>query len=567
MEELLSWGIQNTWSDGQEGRYLVRHGRHPVNDFGRPQGGGPAPECDNLFEKAFPTLFPYGVGGLEANQPTPLGFVDHVRWCLQYHDGRFRRHETFPFLAFGIEQRRQALKSARIQMNRRTFESDARVLSTISVRDLQQAAKEESEKRPISNPAVRLLKKHIHAVAGHMMGSDQGRYRLRSKIWSTSIAFGPPSLWLTINPDGLHDPIVQIFAGEAVDMDAFLSSLGPAKDTRARNIAKDPLAAAEFFKFIITAVLETLFQVRVVDHGRRVESGMGILGEVRAYFGVVESQGRGTLHLHIFVWLKHAPSADEMLTLLGEPTFRDKVRDYIHRTFRAHLHGVRSEDDLASFPAEPEIAYSRPPNPDLPDYDSLVSSFEQRVAQTKQVHTCTKFKCLHVDRFGRWQCKRGAPWPLADDDWVDEYGNWGPKRTYGYLNSWIPDISVAMRCNNDGKFLTNGRDTGNITFYETAYAAKKQGRTHNLSAVLAKSPAFTIRESDYSRDLRNRNRLTLIWCIHAMNNEQEIAAPMVMMYLMGWGDVFSSHKYQPVFWSSFVHYLFQEAPDLRAATG
>ena len=79
MEELLSWGIQNTWSDGQEGRYLVRHGRHPVNDFGRPQGGGPAPECDNLFEKAFPTLFPYGVGGLEANQPTPLGFVDHVR--------------------------------------------------------------------------------------------------------------------------------------------------------------------------------------------------------------------------------------------------------------------------------------------------------------------------------------------------------------------------------------------------------------------------------------------------------------------------------------------------------
>ena len=155
----------------------------------------------------------------------------------------------------------------------------------------------------------------------------------------------------------------------------------------------------------------------------------------------------------------------------------------------------------------------------------------------KQVHTCRKFKCLHPDKFRRWSCKCRAPWDLADDDWVDENGNWGPRCTYGYLNSWVPDISVAMRCNNDGKFLTNGHDMGNITF-----------------------------KTDYSQDLQNRNCLLLIWCIHAINGQQEIAAPMVMMYLMGWGNVFCSHNYQPVYWTSFVQYLFSEAPDLCPST-
>ena len=32
---------------------------------------------------------------------------------------------------------------------------------------------------------------------------------------------------------------------------------------------------------------------------------MGIIGEMIGYFGLVESQGRGTLHLHMLVWLKN----------------------------------------------------------------------------------------------------------------------------------------------------------------------------------------------------------------------------------------------------------------------
>lgn len=80
MEDLLSWGITNTWQNGKEGCYLVQHGGHFVNNFGHPQGGGPVPEQDIVFEKVYPTLFPYGVGGIEANCHVDMSLADHVRW-------------------------------------------------------------------------------------------------------------------------------------------------------------------------------------------------------------------------------------------------------------------------------------------------------------------------------------------------------------------------------------------------------------------------------------------------------------------------------------------------------
>lgn len=121
--ELMLYGLANLWKEGSEGGYSVRYGRKPVSDFGRPQRGENRPynpQAGNFWERAFPCLFPYGRGGLEADRETPVAFMDHVRWALQYTDGRFRRHESFAFLAFGVDQRRQSLNSARIQMQRKS---------------------------------------------------------------------------------------------------------------------------------------------------------------------------------------------------------------------------------------------------------------------------------------------------------------------------------------------------------------------------------------------------------------------------------------------------------------
>ncbi|KIK22654.1 hypothetical protein PISMIDRAFT_651606, partial [Pisolithus microcarpus 441] len=295
--EMMSWGLANLWADGKEPPYAVRHGAQAVSDFGRPwkqNNVSSRKEGDketNFFEKAYPCLFPYGEGGIERRQRVQVDFGDHIRWLLRYYDRRFRRHETFPFVCFGILQRRQAL--------------DARLLSTISVQSMQRAQAEEASNLPISDPAIRLLRQHLYSTAGRVIGTDQSHYHLRSQIWATSIMLNPPSLWITINPCDLHDPIAQVFAGERINMDKFVSMIGPNKETRAQNIAGDPFAAARFFHFMIQTIIETLFGVHVTPH--QVSQRQGILGFVSGYFGVVESQGRGSLHLHMLLWLNDAP--------------------------------------------------------------------------------------------------------------------------------------------------------------------------------------------------------------------------------------------------------------------
>ncbi|KIK28379.1 hypothetical protein PISMIDRAFT_91012, partial [Pisolithus microcarpus 441] len=267
-QEMMAWGLSNLWVEGREGAYAVRHGDCPVNDFGWPRKNAVSVAEDvsdkqtNFFERAYPCLYPYGEGGIERQQEVPLDFVEHIRWAMRYHDRRFRKHETYPFVCFGILQRRQALGSAR----------------------------EEERNQPITDPAIRLLRQHLYSTAGRVVGTDQSRYQLRSQIWATSIMLNPPSLWITINPCDLHDPIAQVFAGENIDMDQFVRMLGPTKDVRAQNMAADPYAAAKFFHFMLKTIIHTLFGITATPH--QLLHNKGVFGTVNAYFGVVESQGR-----------------------------------------------------------------------------------------------------------------------------------------------------------------------------------------------------------------------------------------------------------------------------------
>ena len=142
-DELMVWGLKNLSDENKysEGAYGIRHGQQPVQDFTSKDSNNQG--NDNLFEKAFPCLFPYGQGGLEGNRSHGVDFHEHAQWSMRYHDQRFRCHETFPFLIFGIMQRRQALISARIQTSISTFERDVHLFRQLSTASLIQAVKRE----------------------------------------------------------------------------------------------------------------------------------------------------------------------------------------------------------------------------------------------------------------------------------------------------------------------------------------------------------------------------------------------------------------------------------------
>ncbi|KAF8058223.1 hypothetical protein FPV67DRAFT_1785896, partial [Lyophyllum atratum] len=326
----------------------------------------------------------------------------------------------------------------------------------------------------------------------------------------------------------------------------------------------DPFAAAKFFHHTICTVLKTLFGIRGASGKLPVKREVGIFGTVNAYIGTVEAQGRGTLHVHMLLWLKGAPSSGRMKEALELQEFQEKVVSFIRQTIRADLDGATAAEVLA-IPLEAEISYNRPIDPKSVGYDVKAKAEERKLARALQVHECSNERCLQIKN-GCKQCKRRAPFPLAGEDWVNSDGDWGAKRTYAYLNNWSPELLQCLRCNHDVKLLTNGGGTKAITFYITSYATKKQDPSSNTSALLAKRLAFHHVQEKFNADYVDMNRKMLIRCANTLTREHECSAPEVMSYLMGWGDRFLSHLYVSIFWDTAVGGLKMAFPQLRRKT-
>jgi hypothetical protein len=290
---------------------------------------------------------------------------------------------------------------------------------------------------------------------------------------------------------------------------------------------------------------------------------MGILGRISAYFGVVEAQGRGTLHVHMLLWLEDAPNSNDMHKFLKTDEFRDRIKAYIKQNIRAHVDGL-DEDMMKSTPCETQLAYSRPPDPDTANWAAECADKELRVVRSQQVHTCTKQTCLRYNEHGKLVCKRRAPWELSEIEFIDEKGNWKPKRTHPYVNNYCPAISVTLCCNNDIKLLTNGVDTKHVSWYSTDYQTKKQNKNNNVSALMAKSLLYHEEHSDHLESVLERNRLLIFRCQHSINREMEYSGQQVIAYLMGWGDRICSHNYVPIYWSMVKRCLLVTFPDLRS---
>jgi hypothetical protein len=166
---------------------------------------------------------------------------------------------------------------------------------------------------------------------------------------------------------------------------------------------------------------------------------------------------------------------DQVESLLKTEEFHQRIREFIKANLRAYIPGFETADSVKEMPNDVEVAYSRPPKPNASDYDNQVADLERRVARAKQVHTCEHRRCLVPSKNRDFVCKRRALFEWSEEDYSMESGEWGMKHLYEYLNGWVPALTINVRCNNNGKLLTNGRDTNNIAFYITNYQTKKQG--------------------------------------------------------------------------------------------
>ncbi|CAF4556277.1 unnamed protein product [Rotaria socialis] len=186
------------------------------------------------------------------------------------------------------------------------------------------------------NSVLNKLLNHIKTIGGRVMGSAYSHAALRTRNHALIFNLGLPSIFLTLNPADIHSPVALYFAGVNIYLDNIRIEQLMTTYKRAETIASHPVATAKFFHLLITNILDTMI------FG-------GVLGPVKAYFGTVENQGRGSLHLHLLIWLDHDMKPVDMKENIRNTDFREKLKAYLEDIIKEDLDQFKDEYVFENF--------------------------------------------------------------------------------------------------------------------------------------------------------------------------------------------------------------------------
>lgn len=81
----------------------------------------------------------------------------------------------------------------------------------------------------------------------------------------------------------------------------------------------------------------------------------GVLGPITNYYGTVENQGRGSLHLHMLLWLDSSPSPSQLRADIKDEKYRARLIEYLEDIIkedvswinRSAVDSLESDDGIA----------------------------------------------------------------------------------------------------------------------------------------------------------------------------------------------------------------------------
>jgi hypothetical protein len=273
------------------------------------------------YPQMFPWLFPYGTGGIGS---TDLSEAAHKRYLLMYHDKRFQTDIYFPFVAFSHSQVKSSTTGAFLLAEKRRFHDITNRILSVDQKVLANLASRISQGEMVipeteSEKACFQVIRDLDQVSQRVEGSITTKKYMRSEIWSLMAYHGAPSWYITLSPADVKHPICLYFADTKEEFDPGLRPY----DERIRLIARNPVAGAHFFHFMVELFIKHVLGVGT-DHP-------GIYGDTSAYYGTVEQQGRLTLHLHMLLWIRGCLSPQEIRKRILDPDseFKHQLIEYL----------------------------------------------------------------------------------------------------------------------------------------------------------------------------------------------------------------------------------------------
>ncbi len=312
-----------------------------------PTGDEPVSMFSPGFWSSFdPIAFPYGDGvfGLERDVE-----LTYEQWCRCLMDReeldyglpgeiasppasaspsdasstlpRWRANPDLLTAQYCLWRRKKYIQQTRLFVRRQRYGDTLHSLARVTPEELYSAVgilgRGAGLKEALSNPNVSSnVKQALRAMLisnATIVGSDAHRTTLRHISSSYRLLFGPPLVFMTPNIADTRSLLVSLhYEGKDVVGWRVLEENAPEMPSVSemlRRVSADPVSQA-----LVTNLLLELFLVHVVGvlptselrshaDGMAASGAPGVFGFVRAYFGPVETQGRGGIHPHIHVWV------------------------------------------------------------------------------------------------------------------------------------------------------------------------------------------------------------------------------------------------------------------------
>ncbi|CAF4838083.1 unnamed protein product [Rotaria socialis] len=533
--------------------YVIPRSNMPVNDCANPE----------FLLGLFPTLFPYGCGApYDSTRPSPVSLNQHIRYLLAYEDQRFEKHHSFMFVLFNIMQRRQACWNASLMASRPYFQDTATDLQTLTSKEIETALISATSQTfsSITNPRVNMLMKRIRTVGGNVMGSAYSRASLRTQIHALIFNQGLPSIFMTINPADIHSRVALYFAGVDLDLDTILPEKIPSTYERAQIIASHRVATARFFNVLISSILKCMVE-------------KGVLGPIKAYFGTVENQGRGSLHLHILMWLDHDLTLSQLKESVKNEEFRNGLLGYLEDIIkqdlsnfdfdtsetdvpeRQHTH-IISNNECAISTTESNTSKLIPlimptPKPSMPNFALHFKNDIVQLVNSNNIHKHTITCYKYSKKYENPTCRMRMPRRIENVSSINiESGEIKLKRLHETINNFNEYIISACRSNMDIKYIFSGSDAKALVYYITDYVTKSNLSFHDTFSLVLKAIQSLEKQKlniDAAVNAEEKSRRLVLRCYNILASQQELSGVQVASYLMGWPDHYTTHEFVNLF--------------------
>ena len=163
---------------------------------------------------------------------------------LRSECGRFERNNQFAFVYYNIIQKQMVAsnvhfsvpRSLQARLTRDLLDIDIDVLEDLMGKCWKDPFYELSDEKKKS---ILNILASVNVVTRHVPGSDGYKLCQHNEIWALMNTKGTPTLFITLNPSDVDNPIVHLFSGEAI----VLEDVGRGKDLdgwQRRLVSKEP---------------------------------------------------------------------------------------------------------------------------------------------------------------------------------------------------------------------------------------------------------------------------------------------------------------------------------------